>query len=89
VFYYSPSFLENIIPILIIKYTNNCCELGKEKYSVEKVSNQMVDFWADWCHPCKLMNPVLDQIEKEYLYFLNKKHQIKIILNFSYKINYI
>ena len=26
----------------------------------------MLDFWADWCNPCKLMNPVLDQIEKEY-----------------------
>ena len=26
----------------------------------------LLDFWADWCHPCKLMNPVLDQIKKEY-----------------------
>lgn len=26
----------------------------------------LLDFWADWCQPCKLMNPVLDQIEKEY-----------------------
>ena len=26
----------------------------------------LIDFWADWCQPCKLMNPVIDQIEKEY-----------------------
>jgi thioredoxin 1 len=26
----------------------------------------LLDFWADWCQPCKLMNPVLDSIEKEY-----------------------
>ena len=26
----------------------------------------LLDFWADWCKPCKLMNPILNQIEKEY-----------------------
>lgn len=27
---------------------------------------QLLDFWAPWCNPCKLMNPVIDQIEKDY-----------------------
>ena len=27
---------------------------------------QLLDFWAPWCNPCKLMNPILDEIEKEY-----------------------
>ena len=26
----------------------------------------LLDFWAPWCSPCKLMNPILDEIEKEY-----------------------
>lgn len=26
----------------------------------------LLDFWAEWCQPCKLMSPVLDSIEKEY-----------------------
>ena len=26
----------------------------------------IVDFWADWCAPCKMMNPILEQLEGEY-----------------------
>lgn len=41
-------------------------ELKNENFKEEiKEGTVLVDFYATWCGPCKMMHPVIDQIEKE------------------------
>ncbi|PIR79902.1 MAG: thioredoxin [Candidatus Levybacteria bacterium CG10_big_fil_rev_8_21_14_0_10_35_13] len=26
----------------------------------------IVDFWAEWCAPCRIVSPIIDELAKEY-----------------------
>ena len=35
--------------------------------TISKFPLLLVDFWAPWCGPCRMMSPVIDQVGKEYM----------------------
>jgi len=47
------------------KYIMNY-DTNKDKWVYEGKLPCIVDFYADWCPPCKLSSPVLDELAKEY-----------------------
>lgn len=35
--------------------------------TISKFPLLLVDFWAPWCGPCRMMSPLIDQVGKEYM----------------------
>ena len=43
--------------------------VGEGNFETEVVQAEqtvVVDFWAEWCQPCKMLSPVLDKVASRY-----------------------
>ncbi|MXP67643.1 thioredoxin TrxA [Pantoea sp. Aalb] len=46
----------------IVQLTDN----SFDDYILKTEGMILVDFWAEWCGPCKMIAPILDEIAEEY-----------------------
>ncbi len=59
---FAPELLTEIIKEMAVEFTDS--NFQAEVLDSDKVV--MVDFWAEWCGPCKMVGPVVEQIANEY-----------------------
>lgn len=50
-------------------------KMTKDNFEKEVLKSDkpvLVDFWAEWCHPCKVLSPIINEIAEE------QKDKIKV-----------
>ena len=49
--------------------SQNATVINEENFENEVIKSEipvLLDFWAEWCGPCKMLSPIIDKIADKY-----------------------
>ena len=59
----------SILVIVNGKYNNRRTKITDKNFNKEVLESDkvvLIDFWAPWCAPCRMIGPVIEQLAAEY-----------------------
>ena len=73
------------------KFNTMAKEFTDANFSTDVLSSDkltVVDFWAEWCGPCRAIGPVIEELSKEYdgkvnVGKLNVDHNPEVSMNYG------